>query len=112
MLSAGTIGEYFGAVLLGVGPSVRAQDVYAGTLLGSYEALNAGVTTIVDWCHATNTPEHADGGIKALQEAGIRAMFAYGPPSAFEYLINTSLSHPVDAGRGEADLLSPPAISC
>ncbi len=61
--------------------------------------MNAGVTTIVDWCHATNTPEHADGGIKALQEAGIRAMFAYRPPSAFEYLIIISLSNAVDAKR-------------
>ncbi len=56
----------------------------SGNLIGSVEALNAGVTTIFDWCNATNIPAHADAAIAALQESGIRAMFAYGPPSTPE----------------------------
>src|SRR5207249_3762505 len=60
-------------------------DVYAGNLAGALEALDAGVTTILDFSHCNNTPEHADRAIQGLLDAGIRATFAYGyyaPPRA------------------------------
>ena len=86
--------------MFGVGPRFRPEDVYAGTLLGSLEALNAGITTMVDWAHINNTPEHADAGIAALTDAGIRAMYGHGCPTHPEYLVNeTSLGHPDDARR-------------
>jgi len=36
---------------------------------------------VLDWSHALNTPEHAAAAWQALHDAGIRASFAYGPPS-------------------------------
>ncbi len=100
LLPSCTLAEYFGQVMFGVGPRFRPEDVYAGTLLGSLEALNAGITTMVDWAHINNTPEHADAGIAALTDAGIRAMYAHGCPTFPEYLVNeTSLGHPDDARR-------------
>ena len=39
--------------------------------------INAGITGLVDWAHIINTPDHADAGIKALQETGIRSVYAY-----------------------------------
>jgi cytosine/adenosine deaminase-related metal-dependent hydrolase len=100
LLPSCTLGDYFGRVMFGVGPRFRPEDVYAGTLLGSVEALNAGITTMVDWAHINNTPEHADAGIAALTDAGIRAMYAHGCPTLPEYLVNeTSLGHPEDARR-------------
>jgi cytosine/adenosine deaminase-related metal-dependent hydrolase len=59
--------------------------VYVGNYVGALEALDAGVTTILDFSHCNNTPEHADSAIQGLADAGIRALFAYGyfhPPMA------------------------------
>ena len=75
-----TIGQYVERMLGGLGPQFSAEDVYIATLLGSLEALNGGVTTIFDWAHIINTPEHADAAVAALSEAGGRAVFGYGVP--------------------------------
>jgi 5-methylthioadenosine/S-adenosylhomocysteine deaminase len=52
--------------------------VYAGNYVGALEALDAGVTSILDYSHCNNTPAHADAGIAGLRDAGIRAVYAYG----------------------------------
>lgn len=76
-----TLGAYFGAILDKFAPEYRPEDVYAGNLWGSLECLNAGITTLVDWSHIMNTPDHADAAIKGLRDAGLRAVFAYGFPN-------------------------------
>ena len=42
--------------------------------------MDAGTTTLFDWCHNNPTPEHTDAGIDALEESGIRALFGHGTP--------------------------------
>jgi 5-methylthioadenosine/S-adenosylhomocysteine deaminase len=69
---------YFGNILDKFAPHYRPDDVYAATLWGALEDINAGITGLVDWAHIINTPEHADAGIKGLQESGIRSVYAYG----------------------------------
>ncbi|MEU9059209.1 amidohydrolase family protein [Streptomyces sp. NPDC048430] len=59
-------------------PSYTADDARLGTLAGALDALCGGVTTVLDYAHVTNSPEHADAAVDGLQEAGIRAVFAYG----------------------------------
>jgi cytosine/adenosine deaminase-related metal-dependent hydrolase len=54
--------------------------VYAGNLVSILGAIDAGITTILDWSHIQITPEHTEAGIRALQESGVRAVFAYGNP--------------------------------
>jgi 5-methylthioadenosine/S-adenosylhomocysteine deaminase len=54
------------------------RDVYLGNLLGSLNQLRNGTTTIVDWCHILRDAEMTDAAIDALQESGIRAVFARG----------------------------------
>ena len=73
-----TLEDYFRGIRMSMSPNCSAQDVYAGNLLGALEALEAGVTTILDFSHCNNTPEHADAALQGLRDAGIRAMFAYG----------------------------------
>jgi len=73
-----TLEEYFRGIRMSISPNCSAEDVYAGNYVGALEALEAGVTTILDFSHCNNTPEHADGAIQGLRDAGIRAMFAYG----------------------------------
>ena len=73
-----TLDDYFVEILDTFAPQYRAEDVYASNLAGALECVNAGITTLVDWSHINNTPEHPDAAIRALQEAGIRAQYAYG----------------------------------
>lgn len=69
---------YFGSILDKFAPHYRPDDVYAGNLWGALECINAGITTLVDWSHIINTPDHADAGIRGLQESKIRSVYAYG----------------------------------
>jgi 5-methylthioadenosine/S-adenosylhomocysteine deaminase len=77
-----SFGDYFSQVLLTVSPELTTDDVYLGCLLGAYEALNAGVTTVLDWNHGTNSRNHALSAVTALRDSGIRAVFAYSSPAA------------------------------
>ena len=73
-----TLDEYFRGIRATVSPNCSARDVYAGNYVGALEAIDAGVTTVLDFSHCNNTPEHADAALQGLRDAGIRAMFAYG----------------------------------
>jgi cytosine/adenosine deaminase-related metal-dependent hydrolase len=42
--------------------------------------MEAGVTTVFDWAHILNTPDHTDRAIDGLQDSGIRAVFGHGTP--------------------------------
>src|SRR4029453_2082989 len=55
-----TLDDYFVEVLDTFAPLYRPEDVYASNLAGSLECINAGITTLVDWSHINNTPEHPD----------------------------------------------------
>ena len=73
-----TLGDYYFGIRLGVSPAYTPEDVRLGNFYGAVDALNAGVTTLLDFSHCNNTPDHADGAVRGLQEAGIRAAFCYG----------------------------------
>ncbi len=96
-----TLGDYFVGILDSFAPKYRPEDVYAGNLWGSLECINAGITTLVDWSHIANTPEHADEAIRGLQDSGIRAIYAYGFPntSLADWWFNSGLIQPEDARR-------------
>jgi 5-methylthioadenosine/S-adenosylhomocysteine deaminase len=71
---------YIRFVLGKFAPSYRPQDAYTGNLVSALGALDAGITTLLDWSHIQGSPEHTDAVIKALQDSGMRAVFAYGFP--------------------------------
>jgi 5-methylthioadenosine/S-adenosylhomocysteine deaminase len=73
-----TLTQYFVWNYLQWGKSFRPQDIYAGNLLSALEAIDAGVTTSVDWSHNLHTTEHADAAADALQEVPGRFVLAYG----------------------------------
>lgn len=56
----------------------RPEDAYIGDLLSALGAINAGVTTVLDWSHIGNSPEHTDGAVRGLTESGIRGVYAFG----------------------------------
>jgi 5-methylthioadenosine/S-adenosylhomocysteine deaminase len=73
-----TLTQYFVWYYLQWGKVWRPQDVYAGNLLSAIEALDAGVTTTVDWSHGLRTVEHADAAVDALEAVPGRFVLAYG----------------------------------
>ncbi len=73
-----TLSQYFVWYYLQHGKSFRPQDVYAGNLLSGLEAIDAGVTTSVDWSHGLQTTEHADAAVDALEAVSGRFVLAYG----------------------------------
>ena len=62
-----TLTQYFVYYYLTWGKMFRPQDYYAGNLLSAIEAIDAGVTTSVDWSHGLQTTEHADAAVDALR---------------------------------------------
>ena len=73
-----TLTDYLFGIRFSVSPAYTAEDVHLGNLLGAVDALESGVTTILDFSHCNNTPEHADAALTGLLDAGIRAVFGYG----------------------------------
>lgn len=61
-----------------LGPLMTPVDVAIGQRVTALRALEQGVTTILDNCHNTRTPEHSDAAVEALQDTGIRAVHATG----------------------------------
>ncbi|QYC40029.1 Melamine deaminase [Nonomuraea coxensis DSM 45129] len=73
-----TLTQYFVWFYLEHGKLFRPQDVHAGNVLAAIEALDAGVTTVVDWSHGLRTVEHADAAVDALRSVPGRYVLAYG----------------------------------
>ena len=73
-----TLTDYLFGIRFSVSPAYTPADVHLGNLLGAAEALESGVTTILDFSHCNNTPEHSDAAVTGLLDAGIRAVFGYG----------------------------------
>lgn len=71
--------DYVEDVLQGFNLNLTPEEVYLGDLIAALSALNAGVTTILDWSHINLTPQHSDAVIQALRDSGIRAVYGYGP---------------------------------
>jgi 5-methylthioadenosine/S-adenosylhomocysteine deaminase len=73
-----TLTQYFVWYYLNWGKIFRPQDIYAGNLLAAIEAVDAGVTTTVDWSHGLQTVDHAEAAVDALTEVPGRFILAYG----------------------------------
>src|SRR3954464_8786974 len=93
-----TLDDYFVDILDTFAPVYSPEDVYASNFAGALECLNAGITTLVDWSHINNTPEHPDAAIAALREVGIRAQYAYGHAnlSFADYRVDSRIAMPAD----------------
>jgi cytosine/adenosine deaminase-related metal-dependent hydrolase len=103
-----TLAGYFTVVLDQLAPAYRPEDVYAGNYLGALEAIDAGVTTLLDWSHINNTPEHSDEAVRALRDAALRAVYCYGNPntSLADWWFNSTLESPEDIRRVRSQYFS------
>ncbi len=88
ILPNGLLTDYVRDILGPARNAFRPEDAYIGDLVTALGALNAGVTTVLDWSHIGNTPEHTDAAISGLRESGIRGVYGFGsgaggPSNAF-----------------------------
>src|SRR5664279_6525282 len=73
-----TLAHYFTGLHGTMSELYRPEDTYSGNLIGTLEALDSGITTLLDWSHNLNSPEHTDAALDALEESGSRAVFGHG----------------------------------
>jgi cytosine/adenosine deaminase-related metal-dependent hydrolase len=69
---------YIDVVAEKLGAHYRPIDMNVSTKLTAVASLDAGITTIVDACHSSRSPEHTDAALEALESAGIRALHMVG----------------------------------
>ena len=77
-LPNGLLNDYVREILGSVRSVMRPEDVRIGDLVSALGAINAGVTTVLDWSHIGNSAAHTDAAIQGLRDSGIRAVYAFG----------------------------------
>ncbi len=79
-LPDGSLADYIALIQKKFGANYVPEDCYIADLISALGCIDVGVTTVLDWSHIQNSPEHTDACIKGLQESGVRGVFAYGYP--------------------------------
>ena len=93
-----TLAHYFTGLHGTMSGLYRPEDTYSGNLIGTLEALDSGITTLLDWSHNLNTPEHSDAAVDALVESGSRVVFGHGGGHRHWQPVS-HLAHPADDVR-------------
>ena len=70
--------DYFKHVHSNLATRYQPEDNYLANLMGALAQIDAGVTTLVDWCHNITSLEMAERAVDGLADSGIRAVFAHG----------------------------------
>lgn len=80
MASNTSLAEYFSrySAFSGVGDLFAPEDMFVGQAAGLYEAINSGVTSIIDHAHGTFSAAQVEGAFNASLESGARMWFCYG----------------------------------
>jgi len=73
-----SLSQYFVFYYLSWGKIFRPEDIHAGNVLSGIEAIDAGVTTTVDWSHGLQTIAHGEAAADALRSVPGRFVLAYG----------------------------------
>jgi 5-methylthioadenosine/S-adenosylhomocysteine deaminase len=93
--------EYLNKTVSGIGSQLTANELYTLNLFGYLQAAASGVTTLFDWCHAVNSPEHAEAAIQAAIDSNINVLFFHST-SAIDrdaWWYNSQLHHDKDFER-------------
>lgn len=85
--------EYFGVKGAFV-PHMTPADFYASDMLAMAESLNAGITTLHNYCHHVMSADTVDAELRAHRDAGMRALFSFGHKDGLdkEQLIDLELA--------------------
>src|SRR5271156_1279332 len=71
---------YFDLIGHKMGKKYRPLEMYLATRLTAVASLDAGITTVIDACHLSLSPEHTDAALEALHETGVRVLHMVGAP--------------------------------
>src|SRR3954451_18057570 len=74
VLPSCTLDEYFAGMLNNIRIQYRPDDVYVANLMGALEAINAGITTLLDRSNANTITDRSEIEIAGIWEAGISAI--------------------------------------
>ncbi|MEV0662561.1 amidohydrolase family protein [Actinomadura luteofluorescens] len=105
-----TLQAYLQRVLGELAPRHRPGDVFTGTLAGSLECIDSGITTLVDWSHIQLSPAHTEANIAALRASGIRAVFGYCYGGDGDLAAETGRVHREHFGSGGAVTMAMAAL--
>ena len=86
--------DYFANIHGNLAQRFEAEDNYVANLLGALAQINAGTTTIFDWCHNLRTPEMTDASLDGIVESGIRAVFGHGTAKPMGAHVTSSTDKP------------------
>lgn len=78
------------------------EDMYVGNVVSAIGAIDAGITTVLDFCHNSRSAAHSDAAIAGWEDTGIRAVHASVAPLDGEW----EHQWPADLGRLAARLPS------
>ncbi len=70
--------DYVRNIRMGYARAYRPEDVKISLIVGILEAIDSGITSMCDYCHIMNSPEHADAALEAFAQTGIRGQLSYG----------------------------------
>lgn len=62
-------------------PSYTPHDIYVGCQLSAWAAIDAGITSVLDFMHNSRTMDYAFEAARAFHDAGLRCVHTFGPPS-------------------------------
>jgi len=77
-----TIAQYAQAMWRHYGPAYTPEDTYVAHRLGILEAVDSGITQLLDWNHNLIDPDHTDEVIRAHRESRARVILGYGQSAA------------------------------
>ncbi len=77
-ISDGTWSSYLVETFWGRRPLYRPEDSHIAAYAGALEAIDAGVTTVLDFHDCSVREGLADASLDALDKSGLRTVFAFG----------------------------------
>ncbi|MCZ4254207.1 amidohydrolase family protein [Sulfitobacter sp. G21635-S1] len=101
-----TLAQYFAGVRGVMGTLYTPDDMKIGNHLGAIAALDAGITTLYDWSHNNNSPDHSSAAVEGLMAAGMRAVFGYGNSDAEWVPVSDAPSDFEDVARVKREYFS------
>lgn len=78
-------GAYLDVMHRWLGPLYRPEDVYIGNFISGLGALDAGITSMLDFFHNARTPEYSDAAVEGLRATGIRGIHTSCGPLSGEW---------------------------
>ena len=82
------------------------DDVYAATLAGLLQAVESGITTVVDWCDISDDDAHLEAALSAHTDSGMRTVIVPSAPGSMSFADVTRAAGSPDLIEAELDAIA------